>query len=124
MRLRTLEILQWAGLLVGGVVWTAVHVVGYGVTEAACGRGGVQWGIDTDLWEALLMGVAAALVFMAAMAAVAVVYETRGGSYESPPPPGRVRFFAIAAVAANFMFFMIVVLDGLGAIFNVACRQA
>jgi hypothetical protein len=123
MSLRRLEILQWFGLLAGALVWTGQHVVGYGITEAECSRGGMHWGISNDVWQAALLGAAALLVVAAEAAAVAVVVRTRETSYESPPAPGRIRFFAIAAVAANLIFLTIMLLDGLAAIFDVACRQ-
>ena len=124
MSLRRLEVLQWVGLMAGALVWTAQHVVGYGITEAECSRGGMHWGISNDLWQGALLGAAAACVLAAELAAVAVVVMTRRSSYESPPPPGRVRFFAIAAATANLFFLTIIVLDGLASILNVACRQA
>jgi hypothetical protein len=123
MSLRRLEILQWVGLLAGALVWTGQHVVGYGVTEAECSRGGVHWGISNDVWQAALLGAAALFVLAAEAAALGVVFLTRGSSYESPPALGRIRFFAIAAVAANLIFLTIMVLDGVAAIFNIACRQ-
>ena len=36
----------------------------------------------------------------------------------------RIRFFAIAALVANVLFLMIVLLSGLSAIVNTVCRQA
>jgi hypothetical protein len=123
MSLRRLEILQWFGLLAGALVWAAQHVVGYGITEAECGAGGAHWGIHNDVWQGALMGAALALVLLAELAAIAVILATRDGSYEGPPPPGRLRFFAIAAAAANFIFLVIILLDGLASLVNVACRQ-
>jgi hypothetical protein len=123
MSLRKLEILQWVGLLAGALVWAAQHVVGYGITEAECNTGGLHWGIHNDVWQGVLAATAAALVLAAELAAITVIVATRRGSYESPPAPGRVRFFAIAAAAANVIFLMIIVLDGLAAILNVTCRQ-
>lgn len=122
MRLRRLEILQWAGLLVGGLVWAAQHVVGYGVTEAVCGPGQTRFGISNDVWQASLMAAAAVVILGAQAAAVAVLFATRPSSYESEPPPGRIRFFAIAATVANAIFLMIVLLDGFASIFSVECR--
>jgi hypothetical protein len=123
MSLRKLEILQWFGLLGGALVWTAQHVVGYGITEAECGAGGLHWGIQNDVWQGALMAAAAAFVVAAELAAITVIAATRRASYESPPVPGRVRFFAIAAAAANVIFLMIILLDGFAAILNVTCRQ-
>jgi hypothetical protein len=123
MTLKRLEILQWTGLLLGGLAFAFAHVVGYGITEAQCNAGGLRWGISSDTWELAALGAAAAFVVVAELAAALVVAHTRGESYEGAPPPGRVRFFAIAAVAANLIFLTIIVLDALGEVFNVACRQ-
>lgn len=122
MRRRRLELLQWIGLLAGGLVWAAQHVIGYGVTEAACGVGAARYGISNDVWQASLMAVAAVVILGAEAAAVSVFFATRPSSYESAPLPGRIRFFAIAAMAANAIFLFIVLLDGFAAIFSVECR--
>ena len=124
MTLRRLAILQWVGLALGGIVWFAQHIVGYGITEARCDVVGPQWGIEHDVWQAVLTACAAVLVLAAEAAALAVLWETREASYEEGPPPGRLRFFAIAAATANVIFLIIILLDGLAAIFSVACRQA
>jgi hypothetical protein len=123
MSLRRLEILQWVGLLAGALVWAAQHVVGFGITEAECNSGGLHWGIQNDVWQGALLIAAAACVIVAEAAAITVLVATRRGSYESPPAPGRVRFFAIAAAVSNVIFLMIIVLDGTAAILNVTCRQ-
>jgi hypothetical protein len=123
MSLRRLEILQWFGLLAGALVWAAQHVIGYGITEAECGAGGLHWGVQNDVWQGALMGAAVACVVAAELAAITVIVATSSSSYESPPAPGRVRFFAIAAAAANVIFLMIILLDGFAAILNVTCRQ-
>jgi hypothetical protein len=123
MTLRRLEILQWTGLLLGGLAFAAAHVLGYGITEAQCNAAGLRWGISNDTWELAALGSAAAFVVVSELAAALVVARTRDETYEGPPPPGRLRFLAIAAVAANLIFLTIILLDALGAVFNVACRQ-
>ena len=124
MTIRRLAILQWVGLVLGAVVWAGQHLAGWGLTEVTCDSGTIPWSIQHDLWQALLMVAAIALVLVAEAAAVAVLRATRESSYEDSAPLGRLRFFAIAAVAANVIFLMIILLDGLAAILNVACRQA
>jgi hypothetical protein len=124
MTLRRLAVLQWVGLILGAWVWGAQHVLGWGITEAACNSGHTAAGINHDLWQAILTAAAAVLVVGGEAAAIAVIRATRDSSYESEPPVGRLRFAAIAALAANVIFLMIILLDGLAAIFNVACRQA
>lgn len=120
--MRRLAVLQWVGLGLGGVAWFTAHVVGWGITEATCDSAG--FGLDHDLWQALALGTAAVLVLGAEAAALRVLLATRETSYEAGPPAGRIRFFALAAVVANGLFLMIIVLDAIGSIFNVACRQA
>ena len=122
--MRLLAVLQWVGLLAGAALWGAAHIVGYGITEARCSPAGGDWGIDIDLWQGLGNGLAGLLVLGAAGAAAAVVVGTRGASYESPPPVGRIRFFAIAALVANVLFLVMIVLYAVGSIANVPCRQA
>jgi hypothetical protein len=123
MTLRRLEILQWLGLLAGAAVWAAQHVLGFGITQAECGLGGAHWGISNDVWEGSLMAAAATVVLGAAGASLAVLVATRNVTYESDPPPGRMRFFAIAAVVANLVFLMIILLDGFASILDTPCRQ-
>ena len=124
MTLRRLGILQWFGLIAGAGVWFAQHVVGFGITQAECSSGGAGWGIGNDVWQAALLAASALLILAAEAAAVAVFRGTRGTAYDSdPPPPSRLRFFAIAAMVANVIFLMIVLLDGFASIVNVTCRQ-
>lgn len=122
MTLRRLGVLQWLGLGLGATVWFVYHVVGYGLTEAACDSAG--WSIHHDFWQTIAMAAAAAFVLAAQAAAIVVIRRTSGTSYDGDPPTARLRFAAIAAAAANVIFLMIVLLDGLGAIFNLGCRQA
>jgi Na+-transporting NADH:ubiquinone oxidoreductase subunit NqrB len=122
--MRRLELLQWVGLLLGAVMWGAAHVVGYGTTEASCNGAGSEWGIDLRLWEGLINGLAGVVSLVAALAAVAVIVLTQNVSYESEPPVGRIRFFAIAALVANVLFIAMVALYAAGSIANSPCRQA
>jgi hypothetical protein len=124
MTLRRLAILQWVGLGLGATAWVVQLVTGYGVTEAECHAGGARWGLSNDAWQLALMGVAVACILTAEAAAVTVVRRTNPLSYQDAPPPGRIRFFAIAAVLANVLFLTIVLLSGIGAIVNVTCRGA
>jgi hypothetical protein len=121
---RRLAVLQWLGLLLGAALWGTAHIVGYGITEADCSRGSSGWGISLDLWEGLVLGIAGSLVLVSAASAAAVVIGTRETSYEAAPPIGRMRFFAIAALVADSIFLVMIVLYAVGTMANVACRQA
>jgi len=125
MTLRRFETMQWLGLLLGAVIFGAQLVVGFGITQAECGvSGGGRFGIDNDVWQSVLLGISTALVLAAEASAVAVFLGTRRTTYEDPPPDGRVRFLAIAAMAANVIFLIIIVLSGLASILGAVCRQA
>ena len=122
--MRRLEVLQWLGLFVGGSLWATAHVVGFGISEARCSAAGSGWGIHFDVWEVVVTTIAGVLVLSAALAAGAVVVGTRGWSYEEGPPEGRLRFFAIAALVANVIFLVMIVLYAVGTTLNIPCRQA
>ena len=125
MTLRRLALLQWLGLFLGAGTWALGFIAGYGFTQAECGAGGARWGIGNDLWQAMVMSVTALCVLAAEAAAVTVVRYTRGVSYDADDPPlARIRFFALAAMLANAVFLMIVLLAGVAALTNVVCRQA
>jgi hypothetical protein len=133
MSLRLLGALQWIGLLLGAGVWAAQHAIGLGLTQAECGAGGSRWGISNDLWQGLAMGVAAGLVLVAEGAAILVFSQTRGANFgDGPPgegrfngelPQTRLHFFATAAMVANAIFLVIILLDGAAAIYNPVCVQ-
>ena len=122
--MRRLELLQWSGLLVGALVWAAAHVIGFGTTEARCNAASPTFGIDFHLWEGLITGFAGLVALSAALAASAVLVSTRDVSYEDEPPIGRIRFFAIAALIANVLFVMMILLYAVGSIGNTPCVQA
>ncbi len=124
MTRRRLEIFQWVGLLLGAGAWAAGHAAGYAITHAECGPHGAPWGIGNGTWEASLMGVTAVFVAAAEVAAIAVVRDTRGTSYEAEPPLARIRFLAIAAIVANALFLVIVLLAGTASLTDAVCRQA
>jgi hypothetical protein len=132
--LRTLGVLQWLGLLGGVAVVTAVHLVGFSVTQAECNAPGQSRGILNDPWM-IALAAAGGVVILAAAAASAIVFlRTRGAEYGDGPieppgsapqePRGRLHFFSAAALVANLVFLVIVLLDAVGATFNVVCRQS
>jgi hypothetical protein len=123
--IRQLSVLQWLGFLVGGGIWAAHLVAGYGLTESRCDRGAVATGTSLDALQGTIMGAAIFVILLAEAAAVTVLVRTRGVRYdEDEPPLSRVRFFAIAAVLANLLFLAIVILSGTATIVNEACRQS
>jgi hypothetical protein len=123
-RNRLLEALQWFGILGAALAWSSQHVLGYGVTEAACGAGGTSWGIANDTWQIAIGACAGTVILGAEAAAVIVFRRTRGADHEGDPPLGRMQFFATAAIVANVLFLCIVALDTVASIYGYGCRQS
>jgi hypothetical protein len=123
-RMRRLGVLQWVGVLGAALTWVGQHAVGQGSADAGCSAGGSHWGIANDTWQIALMVAACSLILASEAAAIVVFRATSGSSYESPPPAGRMRFFAIASMTANVIFLVIVLLDGIAATVDTLCRQS
>jgi hypothetical protein len=131
--LRQLAFVQWIGVMVAPLAWTGQHVVGYGVGEARC-KVGANWGIGYDTWQLAILAAAVLLVLVSEAAAVTVFLATRETNYgDGPPgdgrwggavPYSRLHFFATAAMVANVLFLTVILLDGLGAVFNTLCAQS
>ena len=134
MSARRLSVVQWVGVVVAPLAWTGQHVVGYGVGQARCSVGGMDWGIGFDTWQLAILVVAGLLVLASEAAAVTVFLATREANYgDGPPGEGRwrgavpytrIHFFATAAMVANVLFFVVILLDGLGSVFASLCAQS
>lgn len=123
-RLR-LELLQWFALLGGALAWTAVHVVGFGFAEGGCAVAGAQWDFHLVPMQVTLVVLAGLTVVAAEASAVFVYRETKDVDVSRAPGPyGRMQFFAQAAILGNVLFFVIVLLDAIGALYHVRCHQA
>lgn len=133
-RLHTLSILQWCGILVGALVWTAQHVVGFGIADARCHSGGAGWGIDNVVWQLTLVSCAGLAIVGAEVCAVLVFREVQGADYGDGPPEegrfggrrpyGRLAFFSSAAMVSNVLFLVIMLLASLSSALNDPCAQS
>ncbi len=119
-----LELLQWFSLFAGPLAWATEHVFGYFVSDAACSVAGAQWGLDTAAWQAALAVLTGAVVVAAWLAGFVTFRETRTVDKDEPGPLGRIHFFAQAALLGNVLFFVIVVLDGIGSVHDLPCHQS
>lgn len=124
MSIRRLELLQWTGFLAGGITWFAVFVAGAGVSVAACNPASRRFGIPYDPLETGLTVFAAVCILGAEVAAIAVYRAVRRAADQDPPPEARLRFFAIAAMAGNVLFLVVILLSGIATIVLPECHQA
>jgi hypothetical protein len=122
--LRRLEYLQWFGFVAGGTIWFGSFILGLWTTAAVCNAGSSRWGLPLDTIE---LGIGSfALVCLAASEAAAIVVfrATKAVDEEGAPPPARMKFFAIGAMAGNVLFAVIIVLSTLAAVVDRTCHQA
>jgi Mn2+/Fe2+ NRAMP family transporter len=124
MTIRRLSFLQWFGFLAGGGVWFAEFIAGVGASEAACNPGSGRWHIPHDGIQLALMLFGVVMVVAAEAASIVVFLATRDVEEEDAPPQGRLHFFATAAMFANLVFLVIILLAGLATILDRACHQA
>jgi hypothetical protein len=118
------EVLQWVGLFGAAIGWTTQHITGFGVTVAECGAGGSAWHLDRTAWQVTLIVVGLSLIVIAEAAAITVLVRTWGVAEDAAPPLGRQHFFAMAAAVGNVLFFVMVLLSGIGTLVTTPCHQA
>ncbi len=116
-----LELLQWFGLLAAPLAWTVQLVTGYGVAAAACDGAG---GVSVTHVSATVTGVALVVAVAAETAALALFRRMRAIDQDAPGPEGRLRFFALAAVLGNVLFFVAILLGGVGTLVHLPCHQS
>ena len=119
--MRRLEALQWFGLLGAPAAWAVLQVLGVQVVFADCNP--ARLGVSVHTWELTAMGVAAAVVIAAEIAAWLAFSATRDVSWEGDPPRGRIRFLSTAALVLGPIFLTLVLLGGLGAAAHGACTS-
>jgi hypothetical protein len=70
-----------------------------------------------------ILSTAALVMVLSAAASATIIARTQGTSYEDDPPLSRIRFFAIAALVANVLYTIVMLLDLFGNVFNAVCTQ-
>ena len=115
------EALQWIGLFTAPLAWAAQLVLGYGATLAHCDSGGTGFDLPIVTWELGVMAVAVLLALGGQAAAVVALRNSR----RSGLPDERRRFFAEAALLANVLFLLAILLSGITAATEAPmCRQS
>lgn len=122
--MRRAFLLQWIGLFVAPAAWFGQHVIGQGIAQASCSEANTIWGVSNTEWQIVLLVVSGLLILLSEAAAIASFRTTLPSSYESPPPLGRVQLVSVASMCTNFLFLVIVVLDGTASLVDIACRQS
>lgn len=122
-RYRAITVFQWVGFFVAPTAWFGQHLVGQAIAQAGCSVANVSWGVSDRTWQIALLAGACTLILLSEAAAVAAFRGTRA-NYEDPPPEGRIRLIAIAAVTTNLIYLVIVLLDGIVSIVETGCRQS
>jgi hypothetical protein len=117
-----LRALMWFGLLGPPIAFVVQFVLGYGVTEAACGPSAVKPSIDT--WTIALMAFAVGVGVLGMIAAVSVFRALRGQELDGPPPRGRVYFLSIIAMTTTPLFLFIIVMSSTGVLVLEKCHQS
>jgi hypothetical protein len=112
----------WFAVLGPPLAWATQFVLGYGVTEAACGDARLSPSVNA--WTISLTAVAAAVTVLAGVAAVRVFRTTRGAELDGPPPCGRVYFMSIVAMTITPLFLFIIVMSGVGVLVLEQCHQS
>jgi hypothetical protein len=113
--------LQWYALFGPPLAWAAQLVVGYGLTEAACGPPGRGWGIPMGSLE-LLIAAAAAVVAIGGWAAAAALHRAVGRG-EIDDPLGRVRFLSTIGLVIGAVFLALILYTGAGVATLEGCRR-
>lgn len=120
-----LNVRLWFGLLGAPLVWTVQHLTGYALTEAGCGAASRRSPVAIDTATLVVSATAAACAVLAALFSLTVVLETREASGEhDPPPASRVHFLAVVGMTIAPLFFLIILMSGLGAVLLPNCRQS
>jgi hypothetical protein len=121
-----LRLAMWFGLLGAPAAWSVQFLVGYGISEAACGAASAGGALDPV--TAVATATAAVVALLAGAAAVLAWRETReaegqGGADEAPPL-GRIHFLATVGIVITPLFLAIILMSGIGAILLPECRQS
>jgi hypothetical protein len=118
---RLAAVLQVYALLGAPLAWTSQLVVGYGLTEAACGPAGRAWNIAIDTWEAVILALAL-VVAAGGWAAAAALHlaVTRGGLSD---PNGRVKFLTMIGLVVGAIFVALILYTGTGVLTLEECRR-
>lgn len=116
---RSVHLLAWFGWTGAPLAWAALHVIGFGLTQAACNGPGRDVPVD-----GLAIGttVLFALIAVAALISALLAFRATNGAEELPGE--RVHFMAVVGLAISPLFLAIIVMAGIGTVVLENCHQA
>jgi hypothetical protein len=112
---------QVYALLGAPLAWTTQLVIGFGLTEAACGPAGRMWHIAIDTWESVIFGLALAVAAGGLASAAALHRAVTRGAIDDPN--GRVRFLTTIGLAVGAIFLALILYTGTGVLTLEECRR-
>jgi hypothetical protein len=121
---RRIQLLTGFALLGPPIAWVLQFVLGYGVTEAACGPAGSELKPPFHAWEVVTTAAAAVVAVTGAVAAVKAYRAVRDAEDDDPPPRGLVLFLSLVAMVSTPLFLAIILMSGIGALVLHECHQA
>ena len=114
----------WFAVLGAPVAWAVQFATGYWLAEQSCDRADARWTLGHELATIGVTVVAAATVLAAAVTAAGIYRGTAGVDDDDAAPAGRNRFLAVVGLTVAFLFFFIVVMNGVGASVLSPCHQS
>jgi hypothetical protein len=115
--------LVWFGLLGAPLAWTVQHVTGFGLTQAACRRTGIDPGVQVDGTTLITTGLAALIAIAAGVTAL-MIFRRVDAEPSGPPPGSRVKFLAILGMTIAPLFLAIILMSGIASAVLPDCRQS
>ena len=116
------QALMWYGMFGGPVAWAGQHIAGFGLTLADCHDLTLPHrDINYHAWTIVVTTVALVVIAGAGVAAIGAWRLTRG---EEELPGARIHFLAVVGMAITPLFFIIVLMSGLGALLLPQCVQS
>ena len=113
--------LMWFGLFGAPLAFTAQHLTGFALTQAACGSLTTRRDVHLDAWAIVVTAVAVTVIAGSGLAAFATWRLTRD---EEELPGTRIHFLAVIGMAIAPIFGAIVLMSGLGVVFLPECVQS
>ena len=112
---RRQSLLLWFGVAAPPLAWVVQLLAGWMVDEARCGDGGMRWGIDDHLWQALISAGAILVAIAGTLAAFATHRAARRDAR------GRIEFLGLTSLSAGLLFVLLTVVTGVAVVSMDAC---